>query len=145
MAKSIFTKIKLGNFLNFYELRQNPVNGNFYASETDSYSYGKMHVFNSQNSEIALFETGISPGTVAFDVRNSAGLYQDEAISLSVYPNPVQSTLNIETKSEHVRIIRNMLGEEVHRFTGSSVETSGLPKGMYYIEVENNSIRFIKN
>ncbi len=133
-----------GNFLNFYELRQNPVNGNFYASETDYYSYGKMHVFNSQNSEIALFETGISPGTVAFDVRNSAGLYPDEAISISVYPNPVQSTLNIETKSQQVRIIRNMLGEEVNRFTGHSVGITGLPKGMYYLEVENNSIRFIK-
>jgi len=133
-----------GNFLNFYELKQNPVNGNFYASETDYYSYGKIHIYDTQNTEIALFETGISPGTVTFDVRSSAGL-QENASAFSVYPNPVQSTLHISAESENEKIIRNVLGEEVFRFTGSSLETFDIPNGMYFIELDNNSIRFIKN
>lgn len=132
------------NFLNFYELKQNPVNGYLYASETDYYSFGKIHIYDNQNSEIALFETGISPGTVTFDIRWSAGLNQNET-SFSVYPNPVQSTLHIMAASENEKIIRNMLGEEIYRFTGSSFETSEFPDGMYFIEHDNNSIRFIKN
>jgi hypothetical protein len=132
------------SFLNFYELKQNPVNGHLYASETDYYSFGKIHIYDNQNSEIALFETGISPGTVTFDVRSSAGLNQNET-SFSVYPNPVQSTLHIMAASENDKIIRNMLGEEIYRFTGSSFETSDFPDGMYFIELDNNSIRFIKN
>ena len=132
-----------GDFLNFYELKQNPVNSNFYTSETDYFSFGKVHIYDNQNNEVAMFETGISPGSIVFDVRSSAGL-EINHISNKVYPNPVKSTLNV-SNSTNEKIIRNMIGEELIRFSGTSVQTSGLPKGMYYIECGDNSIPFIKD
>ena len=56
-----------GNFSNFYELRQDPVNGFFYTSETDYFSYGKVYIYDEQNIETGMFETGISPGTIVFE------------------------------------------------------------------------------
>ena len=132
-----------GSFLNFYELNQNPITGDFYASETDYFSFGKVHIYDSQNIEISQFETGISPGTIAFDIRSSAGI-NERSLSNMIYPNPVHSILNI-TGSMNEKVLRNMIGEEVIRFSGSSFQTSGLPNGMYYIEFDHHSIPFIKN
>ena len=132
-----------GTFMNFYELKQNPVSSEFYTSETDYFSFGKVHIDNDQNIETGLFEVGINPGTIVFDVRSSAGIVE-EFSNVEVYPNPVKNNLYISDSSSE-KIIRNLTGEEVLRFTGASVETKNLTEGMYYIELNNNSIPFIKN
>jgi hypothetical protein len=132
-----------GTFMNFYELKQNPVSSEFYTSETDYFSFGKVHIYNDQNIETGLFEVGINPGTIVFDVRSSAGIVE-EFSNVEVYPNPVKNNLYISDSSSE-KIIRNLTGEEVLRFTGASVETKNLSEGMYYIELNNNSIPFVKN
>ena len=132
-----------GNFSNFYELRQDPVNGFFYTSETDYFSYGKIYIYDEQNIEIGMFETGISPGTIVFDVRSSAGLTEIDEDAF-VYPNPAYNNLHV-LGVQGEKIIRNMLGEEVLRFSGSKAEITTLSSGMYFIDMENSSIPFVKN
>ena len=131
-----------GSFYNFYSLKQDPVNSYLYTSETDYFSFGQVHVYDEQNIEIKTFDTGISPGTIVFDIQSSAGIEENYS-ELEAYPNPVQSVINTNNlKGE--KVVRNMIGEEVMRFTGSSAEASSLPSGMYWIVYDYKSIPFIK-
>ena len=133
-----------GSFQNFYALKQNPVNGDFYASSTDFSTTGFINIYNEQNIMIGLFEVGVSPGTLVFDVRSSANLNEINT-AFEVYPSPVQSILNVNTTLKNVKRIRNMLGEEILHFADSKIDVSELPNGIYYLEIENKSIRFVKN
>ena len=131
-----------GNFMNFYELKQNPVSSEFFTSETDYFSSGKVHIYDDQNIETGMFETGINPGTIVFDVRSSAGISTLQSEN-RIYPNPVKTTLYV-SDNQNEKIIRNMLGEEIIRFSGMSVETKYLSSGMYFIEINNIETPFIK-
>lgn len=132
-----------GNFSNFYELSQDPVNGFLYTSETDFFSYGNVKVYDQFNSEISSFQTGISPGTIVFDVRFEGGISEISQNTL-VYPNPAKNILHV-SEAQGEKIIRNMLGEEVLRFCGSKVEITALSSGMYFVEVQDSSVPFMKN
>ena len=131
-----------GTFMNFYELKENPVSSEFYTSETDYFSFGKVHIYDVQNIETGAFDVGINPGTIVFDVRSSAGIVEGFS-EVEVYPNPVQNNLFI-SDAINEKIIRNLTGEEIYRFSGTSVETKHLTAGMYFIECNNQSIPFVK-
>ncbi len=132
-----------GTFMNFYELKQNPISSEFFASETDYFSFGKVHIYDNQNIQTGMFDVGINPGTIVFDVRSSAGIVEEYS-KVEIYPNPVANNLFI-SDSTNEKIIRNLTGEEVLRFSGSSIETKNLSDGMYYIEFKNRYIPFVKN
>tara|TARA_B100000767_G_scaffold6866_2_gene6766 strand:+ start:419 stop:1933 length:1515 start_codon:yes stop_codon:yes gene_type:complete len=55
---------------NFYGLAVDPVNEFLYASSTNYTSYGIVQVYDSSNNLVADFDCGVSPGNMAFDVRN---------------------------------------------------------------------------
>lgn len=131
-----------GTFMNFYELKENPVTSEFYTSETDYFSFGKVHIYDVQNIETGAFDVGINPGTIVFDVRSSAGIVEGFS-EVEIYPNPVQNNLFI-SDAINEKIIRNLTGEEIYRFSGTSVETKHLTAGMYFIECNNQSIPFVK-
>ncbi len=131
-----------GTFMNFYELKENPVSSEFYTSETDYFSFGKVHIYDVQNIETGAFDVGINPGTIVFDVRSSAGIVEGFS-EVEIYPNPVQNNLFI-SDAINEKIIRNLTGEEIYRFSGTSVETKHLTAGMYFIECNNQSIPFVK-
>jgi hypothetical protein len=84
-----------GHSLNYYELAQEPVSGNLYASETDFFSFGNVHIFNASNDELASFNVGISPGTIVFDVRPESAGINELTKSISVYPNPANEIVTI--------------------------------------------------
>ncbi|MBT5439407.1 MAG: T9SS type A sorting domain-containing protein [Flavobacteriales bacterium] len=131
-----------GTFMNFYELKQNPVSSEFYTTETDYFSFGKVHIYDGQNIETGMFDVGINPGTIVFDVRSSAGI-AEEFSKVKIYPNPVQNNLFI-SDAINEKIIRNLTGEEILRFSGTSTETKHLTAGIYFIECNNKSIPFVK-
>ena len=59
---------------NFYELAYDEVNNYLYASETDYSTYGKVHIYDSDNNLVSEFDCGVSPGTIVFDVRNTSSI-----------------------------------------------------------------------
>jgi hypothetical protein len=61
----------LGINQNFYELAFDEVNNYLYASETDYSTYGKVHIYDTDNNLVFEFDCGVSPGTIVFDVRNT--------------------------------------------------------------------------
>ena len=61
-----------------------------------------------------------------------------------VYPNPADNILRV-SEAQGEKIIRNLLGEEVLRFCGSEAEITALSSGMYFIEMQDSSVPFMKN
>lgn len=64
----------LGINQNFYELAYDEVNNYLYASETDYSTYGKVHIYDTDNNLVSEFDCGVSPGTIIFDVRNTTSI-----------------------------------------------------------------------
>ena len=65
---------EIGLFDNFYELAEDKINSKFYASSTDYVSFGNIHIYDENYNLESTFTTGISPGTIVFDVRQSLSL-----------------------------------------------------------------------
>ena len=69
---------EIGSFDNFYELAEDQINQKFYASSTDYVSYGNIQIYDENYNLESTFTTGISPGTIVFDVRQSVSLEEIE-------------------------------------------------------------------
>jgi Secretion system C-terminal sorting domain len=64
---------------------------------------------------------------------------------VKVYPNPVSTTLNIQTESNNDFQILNLLGQQVLRGqTGQAVDVSVLPQGNYILKVGTEQVKFVK-
>ncbi|WP_162128447.1 T9SS type A sorting domain-containing protein [Flavobacterium phycosphaerae] len=112
--------------------------------------------------------TGIVNGDVTFDAltHNSAGFAYYPFVSklntttlnvnspslhsISVYPNPAQTTLVLAAKDyTETASIYNLLGQKLKtvncRNETTTIDITTLPKGTYFIRLENNQvIRFVK-
>ena len=130
-----------GHTTNYYELAQEPVSGNLYASETDFFSFGKVHLFDAQNNEISNFDSGVSPGTVVFDVRSSVGVSEIKE-SFSIYPNPTVDELHVV--KEGVKRIFDLTGKLLFQSAENILNVSDLNQGMYVLEVNGAKAHFIK-
>ena len=133
-----------GHSINYYELAQEPVSGQLYTSETDFFSFGKIHIFDDNNTELLNFNVGISPGTIVFDVRPSVGLTEQEN-SLVIYPNPTNNILYLSSYSSgKVRII-DFSGKEILSGFEKSIDVSQLKNGAYLLENQGLFYKFLKN
>ena len=65
---------EIGSFINFYELAEDKINSKFYASSTDYVSYGNINIYDENYNLESTFITGVSPGTIVFDVRQPLSL-----------------------------------------------------------------------
>ena len=74
MAEGEDNSSEIGLFDNFYELAEDKTNNKFYASSTDYFTYGNINIYDENYNLESTFTTGISPGTIVFDVRQSVSL-----------------------------------------------------------------------
>ena len=131
-----------GHTLNYYELAQEPVSGNLFASETDFFSFGNVRIFNASNTELASFNAGISPGTIVFDVRSTSANLDELSSNITVYPNPTTDFLNVN--SEGTKRVLDLNGKVLVTTESNIIEVSNLNSGMYYLEVEGRKVSFVK-
>jgi hypothetical protein len=131
-----------GHSLNYYELAQEPVSGNLFASETDFFSFGKVHVFDASNNELSNFNVGISPGTIVFDVRSTSANLNELASNITVYPNPTTDFLNVNIEGE--KQILDLNGKVLISSDLNKIEVSSLNSGIYFLEVEGKKVSFVK-
>lgn len=133
----------IGNYnLNFYAISQNPVDGNFYASNTDFFSYGKIYIYDANNNEILNFSAGIAPGKIIFDTRSNTGILNKEN-TFSFYPNPTTDLIKFNEKINGAINIYNIVGELIiskNYNNASFIDVTSLNKGKYIIEYKNNNL-----
>jgi hypothetical protein len=132
----------------YYELAQEPVSGNMYASSTDFFSFGTVRIYDATNTLVHSFEAGVSPGTIAFDVRSTSGV-QEVNQSLSIYPNPTTGKLVVKGANASTVALTTVNGVTVYtaQLTGNGEETidlSDLAKGTYFISFENETQKTVE-
>jgi hypothetical protein len=132
-----------GISMNFYELAGEEVNNYLYASTTDFVTFGKVYVYDSNNDEVTNFNVGVSPGTIVFDIRTSAGIDELEN-AFDVYPNPAATELNIASNLEGKVIVRNALGQEVIVSNVKHLNLSALSAGTYTVTFNGAVKKFVK-
>jgi hypothetical protein len=126
--------------MNYYDLSQNPVSGELYASQTDFFSYGKVYIYSSSNQEIHAFDAGVSPGTIVFDVRNALGL-SESSFDFQVFPNPTAEYLTLSTDQVGQFNLVDTDGSVVVSETVSgatTIDLSAVSKGIYYVTFEGS-------
>jgi hypothetical protein len=131
-----------GHQVNYYELAQEPVSGNFYCTETDFFSYGTVHIFDATNTELTQFAVSTSPGTVVFDVRPSVGI-TEMSKELTVYPNPANTSVNVNVAGE--KLVYSLEGTLLMQTTENMLDLSALSQGMYVISVNGQQTTLVKN
>ncbi len=132
-----------GTFPTFYELKQDPVGESLYASETDFFSYGEIHIYDGNNMEINSFNTGISPGTIVFDVRNANEL-PETSNAISISPNPAANVLHVMTELPGTTILLDKQGKKLMESHENSIDITSLTKGVYYVKKGGFVKKFIK-
>ncbi len=132
-----------GHTLNYYELAQEPLSGNLFASETDFFSFGKVHVFDAGNNELSTFNVGISPGTIVFDVRPGSANLNELASNITVFPNPTTDFLNVNI--EGTKQILDLNGKVLLVSDLNTIDVQKLTTGIYMIELNGMTFRFQKN
>ena len=130
--------------VNFYELAQEPISGELYASTTDFFSTGTVFIYDVNNTEIHQFAAGVSPGTIVFDIRSSTGLNEGKS-NFSVAPNPTTDILTIQgnTGNELVSIL-DISGTTVLTSTESSLNIAHLPAGIYIVRINGMNQKVMK-
>ena len=132
-----------GHTLNYYELAQEPISGNLFASETDFFSFGKVHVFDASNNELNNFNVGISPGTIVFDVRPGSANLNELASNITIFPNPTTDFLKVNL--DGTKQILDLNGKVLLVSDLNTIDVKKLTTGIYMIELNGMTFKFQKN
>ena len=131
--------------LNFYDLAQEPLSGNLYASATDYFSSGTIYIYDASNTELNHFEVGVAPGTIVFDIRSSAGLNNANGAQFSISPNPSNGMINIHGKTANAIVtLTNMNGMMLQTTSNDTLNIEMLPAGIYFVNMNGTSQKVIK-
>jgi hypothetical protein len=129
---------------NFYDLAQEPISGNLYASATDFFSTGSVSIFDNANNLVDQFAVGISPGTIVFDVRASVGLTEINT-TIGVYPNPSNGVFQIVglTAGDTYQIT-NATGQVIFEGQTNTIDMRHFDAGVYLIQTQKGQARVLK-
>lgn len=129
---------------NFYDLAQEPVSGNLYASATDFFSTGSVSIFDNANNLVDQFAAGVSPGTIVFDVRSSVGLTEHNT-TIGVYPNPSNGVFQIAgLATGETYQVSNATGQVIFEGQTSTFDLSAFEAGVYLIQTPSGQARVLK-
>lgn len=117
--------------------------------QTFSYENGNL-LFKQKNSNIDSYDLKSIRKITFGDLTPVSGISSINSSSLSVYPNPVQDLLRIETlKDEKTRVTIFKLDGTIIRkqvlISGNNIiDVSNLKNGFYLIRVNESTTKFIK-
>jgi hypothetical protein len=129
---------------NFYDLAQEPISGNLYASVTDFFSTGSVSIFDNANNLVDQFAAGVSPGTIVFDVRSSVGFTEINQ-TIGVHPNPSNGVFQIAglTAGDTYQIT-NATGQVIFEGQSNTIDLRSFDAGVYLIQTQNGQARLLK-
>lgn len=136
-----------------YGLVDDPINGVLYATTTDYFSQGDLHVMSREGEVLSTVAVGVAPGNLALDVRSSTGIAMHEAPGFSLYPNPAaervvlsgvlpQGPVNIRITDATGRLV---LEETRSLEVDGSIAVDTLRPGVYAMSLNGGrAVRFIR-
>lgn len=84
--------------------------------------------------------------SIVFTDNTQSGIQEIEIPenNIRIYPNPVQETLNIESDKSVSFKIYDLDGRLLLNGDGNSIDVSSLKTGTYLLQINNNTLKFIK-
>lgn len=137
-----------------YGLIEDPINNVLYATTTDYFSSGELHVLDLDGQVQSTVAVSVSPGNMALDIRSSTGIAERGAATFGVYPNPATDRIaltGVLPVGSSTLVVCDALGQEVLRAQRSfaaaaTVDITGLKPGMYIVRINGGTgVRFTKN
>ena len=80
--------------------------------------------------------------TISFTTLSTVGLEEQEAISLSVYPNPANGLVTVAGQTEGMVTLTNLKGQQLLTIDLekiNSFDISGLESGLYFVVYTNGN------
>ena len=126
----------------YYGLVDDKINKQLVATWTDFFSTGIAHILDYEGNLIHVFEVGISPGSIALDVRTTTSIEDPAwpADAVRVFPVPAHDEVHIETDETlaNVKLFGSLGNVLTHQFLNARKHTiwqEDHPAGMYFIEI----------
>ncbi|MFN6177575.1 MAG: T9SS type A sorting domain-containing protein [Flavobacteriales bacterium] len=135
-----------------YGLIEDPVNGVLYATTTDFFSTGDLHVMDLEGNVLSTVAVGVSPGNLALDIRLSTSVNMVERPVLGLFPNPANETVALSGVPQGAQVhVFDSMGRTVLERSSVNVEgvvrldITTLRNGVYTVEVQGmGTLRFTK-
>jgi hypothetical protein len=136
-----------------YGLIDDPINSVLYATTTDFFSSGDLHVLDLEGQILSTIAVGVAPGNMALDIRSATGVADRTSSTFAVYPNPANEhiTLRGELPVGTVLVtVQDALGRTVLiRNTAlgqqADLDISALNSGVYTVRLNGGkAMRFTK-
>ncbi len=137
-------------YMGFNNLRY--VGGSYYAVGNDGKHFNQSIDQNGNNSVPAdvleaLFDASDHlPVTMKMRVYGNWGVEEIAQDKLKVYPNPTTGVLHVDFPQPSIYRISNVMGQIL--MTGQispTIDVTALPAGIYFIQVDGMSKKFVKN
>jgi len=137
-----------------YGLIEDPINNLLYATTTDYFSSGELHVLDLDGQVQSTVAVSVSPGNMALDIRSSTGIAERGAATFGVFPNPAMDRIaltGVLPVGSSALVVCDALGQEVFRTqrnfaAAATVDITGLKPGMYIVRINGGTgVRFTKN
>ena len=112
--------------------------GNIDGSANTATFTQPLGLFLDNTSDLLLTEYGGNRIRKITNVTLNSSDFQANNLKFSLYPNPVQDILNIESETEVKSVeIYSLQGQKVQTATSKTFEVNNLPAGVYFVKVEN--------
>ncbi len=133
------------NLSDLYGMVHDNINGYLYVANTDFTSWGMAYKMQYDGTLIDSFAVGVSPGTLALDIRTIVSVDDNSnETRIVIYPSIVDDVITVkfeQISSANVRIL-NTIGQQVLQFTsqgeGLDINVRELRSGLYFITVETD-------
>ena len=110
-------------------------------------------VVDGEEVEIAAsyaFENVTKSHEISVEFEYSIGLEDNEAVSMKIYPNPVQNELHIRSEAPmHAIQISDITGRTLYEIQGVNrsdltIDVSGFVGGIYFVQIDKKVMKIIK-
>ena len=99
----------------------------------------------TMNDPACVTVVGISPGTIVFDIRSSAGVTTENTTDFTVSPNPSNGMINIHGKTANAIVtLTDLNGMMLQSTSNDTLNIETLPAGIYFVNLNGTSQKVIK-
>jgi photosystem II stability/assembly factor-like uncharacterized protein len=107
------------------------------AEVVQCFKHFNGHIYAGTNMNLYRFEYQIG----------NVGLDENKINTLSVYPNPTSGIIHVENSENNQYEVFNIIGEKVleGKVMNNQINIDNQVNGIYYIKINNNSFKIVKN
>jgi hypothetical protein len=136
-----------------YGLIDDPINAVLYATTTDFFSNGDLHVLNLEGQILSSIAVGVAAGNLALDIRSTTSVADRTSNTFAVYPNPANERITLRGELPEGTVLmtvqdalgRTVLTKNTALGQLADLDISALNSGVYTVRLNGGkAVRFTK-